>query len=78
MKQPKPSRAQIEDAMWAGNMDWLHENAECVCCCWEHTFMGCPARIWAGCRGGFEGEKSYDPEGYLDWWEALNKGQPES
>jgi hypothetical protein len=42
---------ELEDAMWAGDCDRLHELAGCRCCCWEHTFEGCPARVWDGCRG---------------------------
>lgn len=42
---------QIEEAMWAGDVDALNEIAGCVCCCAEHTFEACPARAWEGCRG---------------------------
>lgn len=42
---------EIENAMWRGDTDRLHELAPCVCCCEEHTFEGCPARAWFGCRG---------------------------
>jgi hypothetical protein len=41
----------IENAMWAGDLDKLHELAACICCCHEHTFEHCPARVWDGCRG---------------------------
>lgn len=41
----------LEEAMWAGDVDWLDEHYHCVCCCHEHTFEGCPARFWNGCRG---------------------------
>lgn len=41
----------LEDAVWAGDVDRLCELAGCGCCCWEHTFEGCPGRIWGGCRG---------------------------
>jgi hypothetical protein len=41
----------LEDALWAGDVDRLGELAGCRCCCWEHTFGWCPARIWGGCRG---------------------------
>lgn len=37
--------------MWAGDRDRLDELAPCRCCCFEHTFTTCPARVWAGCRG---------------------------
>lgn len=43
---------ELRDAMWAGDVDKLHEIARCICCCSEHTFEGCPARAWYGCRGG--------------------------
>lgn len=50
---------QIEDAMWAGDIDKLDELAHCVCCCHEHTFgPGCPAYAWGGCRG--QGTLTYD------------------
>ena len=43
---------QIEDAIWAGDTDKLHELAGCECCCHEHTYgSGCPAYQWGGCRG---------------------------
>lgn len=41
----------LDEAIWAGDVDWLSEHAPCVCCCGEHTFEGCPAREWGGCRG---------------------------
>ena len=41
----------IENAMWRGGTDQLHELAPCICCCAEHTFEECPARAWFGCRG---------------------------
>lgn len=45
-------KRQIESAMWAGDIDMLHQLAPCDCCCDEHT-MGptCPAWAWGGCRG---------------------------
>jgi hypothetical protein len=39
-------------AMWAGDVDTLHELAPCGCCCHEHTFSSCAARVWGGCRSG--------------------------
>src|SRR5271166_4206958 len=42
---------ELEDAMWSGDIDRLCELAGCRCCCHEHTFEGCPARVWEGCRG---------------------------
>lgn len=42
---------QVQEAMWDGDLDRLHTIAGCVCCCSEHTFESCPARLWEGCRG---------------------------
>ena len=42
---------QIKEAMWAGDLDRLEEIAGCECCCDEHTFEHCLARLWGGCRG---------------------------
>lgn len=42
---------ELKAALWAGDVDKLHELAPCACCCHEHTFEGCPARAWEGCRG---------------------------
>lgn len=41
----------LDRAMWRGDIDALDELAHCRCCCWEHTFEWCPARVWGGCRG---------------------------
>ena len=41
----------LEWAVWAGEVDALYELANCRCCCGEHTFEWCPARVWGGCRG---------------------------
>lgn len=49
---PDDLQKEIEDAMWAGDIDKLHRIAGCYCCCSEHTFESCPARAWDGCRGG--------------------------
>ena len=43
--------ANLAWALWAGDVDRLHELAPCGCCCWEHTFEWCEARLWFGCRG---------------------------
>lgn len=48
----------MEEALWAGDLDILQERAGCVCCCSEHTFEGCPARAWDGCRG--QGSLTWD------------------
>jgi hypothetical protein len=42
---------ELERAMWEGDTDRLDELAHCRCCCYEHTFEDCPARLWYGCRG---------------------------
>ena len=42
---------RFERAVWEGDIETLYEIAPCVCCCHEHTFEGCPARAWYGCRG---------------------------
>jgi hypothetical protein len=54
---------RIAVAVWAGDVDLLHEIAPCRCCCWEHTFQGCPARAWFGCRG--QGNTPEDPESWF-------------
>jgi hypothetical protein len=41
----------MEEAIWSGDSGTLRERAACVCCCDEHTFENCPARLWGGCRG---------------------------
>lgn len=45
--------AALEQALWSGDIDTLNELAPCRCCCHEHTFDGCLARAWFGCRGQF-------------------------
>lgn len=54
------ARAEILDAMWAGDVNLLNELAGCGCCCGEHTHEGCPAREWFGCRG--QGSMTRDEE----------------
>lgn len=44
-------RRAIEEAMWDGDLELLDELAHCRCCCHEHTYEDCPARLWNGCRG---------------------------
>jgi hypothetical protein len=62
---------QIEDAMWAGDVDKLDELAHCRCCCWEHTYgRGCPAYVWGGCRG--QGTADDDPEGWARHYERFH------
>ncbi len=43
---------KLRVAMWAGDENACHEIAPCRCCCDEHTFPCCEARLWGGCRGG--------------------------
>lgn len=38
-------------AIWQGDTDTLQNRAPCICCCAEHTFDHCAARLWGGCRG---------------------------
>lgn len=42
---------ELEAAMWAGDIDRLRELAPCQCCCADHFFDCCEARVWGGCRG---------------------------
>lgn len=44
---------RIDAAVWAGDERTLYELAPCRCCCHEHTFEDCAARLWNGCRGGY-------------------------
>ena len=44
---------ELEDAIWAGDVDKLNELAHCGCCCDEHFFEDCAARRWGGCRGQY-------------------------
>jgi len=43
----------LEQAIWRGDTDALDELAHCRCCCHQHTFEFCPARVWGGCRGQY-------------------------
>lgn len=47
---PEEFVAKLEGAFWAKNKDDLHSLAGCDCCCHEHTFPNCLARLWGGCR----------------------------
>lgn len=38
-------------ALWAGDLDAL---PSCECCCADHTWPTCRARLWNGCRSGLE------------------------
>lgn len=44
---------ELQAAMWAGDINELDRLAGCICCCDEHTFEHCPARVWEGCRGTY-------------------------
>lgn len=44
---------QLKAALWAGDVNELDRLAGCICCCDEHTFEHCPARVWFGCRGQY-------------------------
>lgn len=67
----------IETAMWAGDVDHLHEIAPCVCCCAEHTFSDCPARQWDGCLGGQEPAPHETAEAWAKHYEAFHGMNPE-
>jgi hypothetical protein len=43
--------ARIQELLWEGDIEALQAELRCECCCAEHTFEGCPARLWGGCRG---------------------------
>lgn len=60
---------ELEDAIWAGDIDKLQELAPCRCCCAEHTFSSCLARLWGGCRGGF-GSEDEQPEAWFEFYAA--------
>lgn len=53
-------RALLNEAMWDGSVQLLDDLAPCRCCCHEHTFESCPARLWHSCRG--QGSMTYDDE----------------
>lgn len=54
---------QIEAAMWAEDSERLWELAPCVCCCREHTFPNCTARLWNGCYSGLAfGESQFEDD----------------
>lgn len=45
---------EILDAMWKGDTVYLWEVAPCNCCCVEHFFINCKARVWHGCIAQYE------------------------
>ena len=55
----------MEQAIWDGDTDTLFGRARCICCCAEHTFENCPARLWNGCRGQ-DTPTTKDIEGWAD------------
>jgi len=59
---------QIERAIWDGDTGWLDLHLGCGCCCHEHTFEGCPARMWNGCRGQYSSD--YDDESWARFYET--------
>jgi hypothetical protein len=59
---------RLARAIWEGDVDLLNEIAGCICCCGEHTFTGCPARQWGGCRG-----QGVDPEDHKAWFEHYRR-----
>jgi len=67
-----PAVEEIQEHMWDDDMDWIYENAGCRCCCYEHTFSDCVARVWGGCRGGDgKGRNVYDHQSLEDWRKFL-------
>lgn len=61
------SLQSLQEAMWSGNVDRLHELAPCDCCCDEHTSVHCPAREWNGCKSGLAPGEDEDDR---SWWVA--------
>ena len=60
---------ELQKALWEGDIDKLSELAGCVCCCADHTFENCPARIWFGCRGQYTMTRAEE----LEWAEFYAK-----
>jgi hypothetical protein len=59
---------ELQDALWAGDVDRLRQLAPCKCCCSDHTYRGCPARQWGGCRG--QGSEEQD---HRSWFQHYQK-----
>ena len=59
-------RTLLEEAMWDGDTDKCDEIAPCQCCCHEHTFTTCSARLWGGCRG--QGSTDIDAQSWADYY----------
>jgi len=70
---------KFKAAMWAGDVDMLHELSPCGCCCGEHTHLYCQAREWGGCRSGLMPGESADEDAY-EWqrWYAEIRGMTEA
>jgi hypothetical protein len=54
---------ELARAMWEGDLDKLNDLAGCDCCCSDHFFEHCPARVWGGCRG----QESLTREDCAEW-----------
>lgn len=61
-------RERVQEAMWNGDTALLQEIAACGCCCDEHTFEDCPARLWGACRGQGTPTRA-DLEGWIQHYE---------
>lgn len=59
----KSEDQNIDRAIWEGDIEYLQQYAGCICCCGEHTFSSCPAKVWGGCRGG----PGTPADEYNDW-----------
>ena len=53
---------ELAKAVRYGVVDIDDEIVECVCCCSEHTWSRCPARLWNGCRSGLAPGESLEAE----------------
>lgn len=63
----------LEKAIWADDRATLDRLAPCDCCCWEHTFLYCDARIWNGCRSGLGlGEIAYDERAWAQHYKQYH------
>ena len=60
---------ELARAMWEGDLDKLNDLAGCDCCCSDHFFEHCPARVWGGCRG----QESLTREDYVAWEDHYRK-----
>jgi hypothetical protein len=64
---------ELEEAMWAGDVDKLYELAPCSCCCHEHTHAWCRARLWGGCRSGLAyGDTGDDAQAWLEHYKRFH------